>query len=169
MDVKAQAEKLSKIRAEFINFDNYVKNLYSNQQDNLNGSKAYKGYIIDLKNFDELKNKINSNDITGIKPLEQIHFITSSYLISMILNNNKYIIISELLYKTTCHKEKVNENPIDYIINSKELILQLPPNLKFSVDDKNNIIGKYCYIFDNNPNFSLNFDVVSKFEVFNYW
>ena len=119
---------LTKYRNAIINFEKYIKIIYSN--DLLN--EGHRGYLINLKDYEKLKefvfnnsNIFNSNTIFKIN---QIEFKTPNYLINMILNNNQYIFINTELWQIICDDNKKNEKPIIYIISKDDLF--------FSLDDR---------------------------------
>ena len=104
------------------------------------------GYLINLEDYEELKKKIKHN-LNFIVKIEQIPFKTASYLVNMIYNDNKYIIISTEIWKKIVPKEKENESPIKYKINGDQIFINFEDNkiLKFSNFHKNNIIEKSSY------------------------
>ena len=83
-----------------------------------------KGYIIKLNDYEELKNLINykkyknyyynapdkikaffnNDNISKIKRIKGIKYRTSRYIINMLLNNNKYILITPKLYDLISYK-----------------------------------------------------------------
>ena len=116
-------------------FEEYLKTLYHQKP-----GIVHKGYIINLKDLDDLKEKIGYNNKTGqitnmgivqlkddekIYPIEEIKLKTYQYLINMIYNNNTYIIINDILWKVVCKKGKENAPPISYTINSNSITLEL--------------------------------------------
>ena len=144
---------INKCKNEFLFFDNYVKDLYKfkNKCNFSYSSKNNKGYIINFNDLEDFKKKINSYDTKNINRIEQIPFKTSTYLLNMIDNDNKYIIINEDLWKTICQKGKEKEAPINFDITYNHLILNLKDrNLKFSNYKKNNIIEKNNYYYSDN-------------------
>lgn len=145
---------LEVIRKSIIDFD---KSLYEQYY---NSSKNNKGYIIDLNDFEEFKNKIIKGNCSNlselIKKIKTIPFKTASYLINMISNNNKYIIINEELWKNICSIEFKDEHPIIYDIDSPYLFLNLDIRLKLFLSNKNNVIEKSCFMQIHNPNFCDN-------------
>ena len=150
---------INKCKFEFGCFDNYVKDLYKfkNKCNFSYSSKNNKGYIINFNDLEDFKKKINSYDTKNINRIEQIPFKTSTYLLNMIDNDNKYIIINEELWKTICQKGKENETQITFDITYYHLILYLKDrNLKFLNDKKNNIIEKNFYRLSDNLTYYSN-------------
>ena len=123
-----------------------------------NDSK-HKGYIINLNDYNNLKEKIqykkNSKmnlvskfDIFNIKENEKIMIIkdidfkTGQYLTNMLLNGNKYIIIDGTFWKVICDKGKENSTVINYEISGYTALLKVKLNdktLEF-FNQKNNIL-----------------------------
>ena len=114
-----------------LNYRNYVKGIYENYY--YYSNVIHKGYLIDLKYFkkwkeiisykklktclncpyDFIKNEIKKycdfNLIYEIVKEDQIKYQNARYLISMILNNNEFIIINEDLFNLICEaKKKIN-------------------------------------------------------------
>ena len=139
--IKLNESQLKKYRQALYNFDKYIEDIYSN----LRSNELHKGYLINLKDFEEFK-KIIYYDIyknkyceTGLKDInftysekvfkiKQIEFKTSQYFINMLLNENKYIIINTALWRVICENGNENENPINYEINNSYLILHFEDN-----------------------------------------
>ena len=80
----------------------------------------------------------------------------------MISNDNKYIMINEKLWKIICEKEKENETPILYNLNSHNLSLQFDKEeTLFFYNNKKNIIDKYAYNYSNKSDLHLNFQEIN--------
>ena len=151
---------------------NYNKNIFDFEEDYLEGinknfdNKEKLGYLVNSKDLDELKENIEYSSyksygrdkkslfvknfdlskLNKIKKINQIEFKTSQYLINMISNDNKYIMINEKLWKTICDKEKENDTPIKYSLNSDNLSLKFDKEeTLFFNNNKKNIISKYTY------------------------
>ena len=146
-------------------FENYLKNIYINQFKNPSYNYYEKGYIINLENYEKIKD-INQtppspNGMKNISKIDQIPFKTSSFLINMIYNGNEYIIINKRLWKNICVEGKENESPINYYIQNNYLVLKLDKDLFFSINNRN-IIRKEDYFLINNSNYKSNFDEIEK-------
>ena len=106
---------LKKYIYAFSDFEKYLNKIYS--PNNLNGTE-HKGYLINFKDYEEIKEniskiKINNKNVREINfKINQIEFKTSHYLINMILNGNKYIFINTDLWKLICDKDRIKECPI---------------------------------------------------------
>ena len=141
--------------------EKYRKNAYNNniKSDEI---KNCEGYIINLKEYDDLKLKINYNNYKiQIKPnsfpkikikdeekqfkIKEIEFRTSKYLINMILNGNRYIIINKELWEAICDITQKEKPPVKYDIYISKLILHLDSELTFSIFNKDNILDKSAY------------------------
>ena len=172
-------DEFIKYNSAISKFEKYIKDIYNNQD-----NKEKKGYIIKYKDFEEfqtniLKDQYNLFGVKNIKAFhkifdpnkfnkiikfKQIEFKTSQYLINMILNDNKYIIINEDLWKIICDKKYENDSPIIYNIDSNCLYFNFENEkiLYFNISNKNNIIDKYAYIYSKKKS-----DYVSNFNEMN--
>lgn len=129
-----------KYNLAILNYKNYVKNIYENYY--YYSNVVYKGYLIELKYlkkwkeilsykklktclncpYEFIKNEIKKycdfNKLNEFDKVEQVKYQNARYLISMMLNNNEFVIISEDLYKLICSKKNKNrEEPfITYTI-----------------------------------------------------
>ena len=94
---------LVKYNNAILNFEEYLKQLYNKEKI----IEINKGYLINLEDYEDLKEKINYthfkenilnnnldneslSDSDEIIKIKQIDFKTSSYLLNMIYNDNKY-------------------------------------------------------------------------------
>ena len=152
-------------------FDKFIEGIYSNKQEN-SSQKKYKGYIINLKDYQELKNNINYNkvkpffshqniqrqqilqfcDINKIKKIKspnQIEFKTPRYLFYMINNKESYIIINEEIWNflNGINKDnKTNGSYIEYTIGkNNQLSINFENAENIIVWSGNNIINEYSY------------------------
>ena len=157
-------------KKEINNYEIYIQQLYSNKQNFSNRSNDFRGFIIHLEDYTNIREKKSSNDIKNINKIGQIPFRTSSYLINMIYNKNMYIIITEELWKKICHKGKENETPVNYKITDTHLILSLDKELKFKNNGKN-IISIENYSPADNSNYTSNFDEIENIyeSITNYY
>ena len=125
-------ERVLKIYVYYINaFEEKVKNYNVKKPKN-------KGYLINLNDYIELKNKIKYEKNKILKNpntyeidekdkiiIKDLDFKTNQYLINMILNGNKYIIIDFSLWKIICSKDKEKITPVDYEIDNNNNLLTL--------------------------------------------
>ena len=137
-----------------------IKRFESNIKIYNNKNIKHQGYLINLNDYKDLKTKIkyennksigipnileidDKNKILFIKDLE---FKTNQYLINMILNGHKYIIVDNNIWKTFCEKGKEKLEPyIDYEIDNINNVLSLTIKgqktaLKFDNIKKDNIL-----------------------------
>ena len=126
---------LIKYKLAFDDFENkYVKDIYNNYTN----YKEHRGYLINLENYEGIKNKVlsyynNSSGISAskiiqsIKKLKGIKKKNSTYLINMLSNYNKYIIINSSLWELLGDVGNLYAKFLYYI--DKDLIV-------FSLDDK---------------------------------
>ena len=163
MDSQNKRDELIKYNEAIFDFEeNYLKKIYKNID-----NKEKDGYLIKSEDLDELKEnisyskyKINRNGnkdyfnknydlnkLNDIKKIKQIEFKTSQYLVNMILNDNKYIIINEKLWKILCDKKYENDTSIKYNIDKENLTLSFDKEKKLYFSNKeNNIIDKFSYL-----------------------
>ena len=155
---KQNKELIMKYRKAVDDFNNYIKNIYSQ----VYLDEELYGYLISLKEYNSFinfinynnykKNEIELNDFNknfqiNIKPIE---FNTSEYLLNMIFNNNEYIIISKDLFKIICKDRKENEGSIKYKKYSSflELYMEDKKSITFNFSNKGkNILDKKSYYF----------------------
>ena len=147
------ASSLKKYKNSISEFENYLKDIYSN---NNSSNSSHKGYLINLKDYETITQSIKNinfdnmkeNDFKQIFKINQIEFKTSHYLINMILNGNKYIFINTKLWKLLCDKDKNNKNndsPIMYKVNTNDITFSLLDNAILSFKHNNNIIDENSY------------------------
>jgi hypothetical protein len=113
-----------KYNLSILNYKNYVKDIYENYY--YYSNVIYKGYLIELKYlkkwkeilsykklktclscpYEFIKNEIKKycdfNKLNDMEKEEQVKYQNARYLISMMLNNNEFVIINEDLYKLIC-------------------------------------------------------------------
>ena len=143
----------------------YVKEIHDFEE-YINGEKKkinkeyhneFFGYLINLEEYEKLKTeikyeknlKLHKNIISSpmntsqIKKftLEEIKFRDSNYLLNMIFNGNKYILINKSFWKFICKEDRKNIQDIKFDINYYQI--------KFKLDD-----GKEL-IFKNERNFII--------------
>jgi hypothetical protein len=133
---------------------------------NVNLSEKEEGYLINLELFtiyENLKNLINgnisnNNILLNINPIE---FKSSRYLLNMIYNDNKYIIVNKDIWTIICNRGKENEQHVYYRIDDTNLIIFLKKEkIYFLRDIKNkNIIKKSLLV---NNNYDFNYDEINQ-------
>ena len=135
----------------FEQFDKYVKKINQSYTQNY---EIHHGYLINYSKYTELRERIkeeyeNSFNHFNVKipmnnnskkdyTIEEIAFRDSNYLLNMILNGNKYILINENLYQLLCKEEYKNRASLEYEINYYKI--------RFNFD------GQYPLIFLNSKN-----------------
>jgi len=155
-----------------------IFNFETNISNNLNKTIKSYGYLIDLKDYEDLKNIIgyynnkmyfsydnnyfkyfyyqnnypNINRYEKIMPLKQIKFRTSHFLVHMILNGNEYIIITPELWNAVRNIEAENEPSIEYEIRNGQIIITLddkkPLTFNFNASKLNVIEGSSLAYYD---------------------
>ena len=149
--------------------NNYVNDIFNNYKK----YNSHNGYLINLESYESLKNKINAKSygsisaskilesITKLKPLQ---IRTSQYLINMLRNENKYIIINTKIWNLLGDKEKSNDSHILYTIDKDLIIFSLDDNiqLKLTCWEHNNIIDELS--FRETDNFMHYSKLSSNFE-----
>ena len=144
-------------------FEQFRNNIYSNKN---SIGMEYAGYLINLKDYEKIKEIINSeknniNDSENTFKISQIEFKTPQYLINMILNGNKYIIINREVWELICDKDKIYDSTIDFKVNSKDITFSLD-NKELSFKHNKNIIDKYA--FKNSSNYRNQSTYESNYE-----
>ena len=157
---------LKKYIKGFIEFENYINNLKSNNSN----FKYHSGYLINLEKIEEIKTKINytfnknnynnllespmDNPNEKIYIIEEIEFRNSNYLLNKLFNGNKYILINEVLWKLLCKEGKEKIDPIIYEINYFYLKLRLKDGKKLIFINRNdNQISKDNFYATENPEY----------------
>ena len=168
-------DKFIKYYYAIINFEDSLQDIYSESNNNKNN----KGYLINLKNYEEIKQNLNyqyynkgkkkedlikdmNDKFYKIKKLKQIEFKTTQYLINMILNGNKYIIINENLWNELGDKDEGDNSPLIYKIESNYITFNFENERKlYFKHNKNNQIDEYTYKYiTQNSDYKPNFDVI---------
>lgn len=165
IQISISREKLKQIITDIFDFENSLKE---------NGGEIKidrKGYLIDIKAYDELKTKIKYNYLVKylsnpknfarysceiktnnikIKKWEPKKFNNSAELLEALKTNNEYIIINPLLNKSiNPNYDNLNKNEgiLFYTISPNNLIIALGENEKiFFKNNKMNIIAKNSFI-----------------------
>ena len=167
-DKSSLLEQFIKYISAIYNFEKEFNKIKSES----NNNKPYEGYLINSKDYEELKQNLNydkclkyngsyelkdrkelikniDEKFYKIKKINQIEFKTNRYLVNMLLNNNKYVIINKALWKEIGDiNNKDNNSIIKYSIESncisfsfeKEKKLFFKPFIK-------NVIDKNAYNF----------------------
>ena len=160
-------------------YEKYIKDKYSK---NSVHDIILKGYLINLKDFEDLKKGINydtyklfrpnnkngclkllnSSKETKFKKVRNIKLNSFKYLVNMLNNNNKYIIITGELWNVVGEKDNQNNTQIDYKIDKDYIIIEFQNQKKISFKhNKNNIIDIVGYNSGENI-FKPNFDEIKK-------
>ena len=157
-------------------------------KDNFDNYKEYdqhRGYLIKLESYEALKNKIQSyfrewknasKIVKSLNDLDDIEFKTSTYLINMILNGNKYIIINTEIWELFGKKERKDKAKILYSVNKDLIIFTLDDNKKlvFSCKKHDNIIVGSSFSKDYNQYYKTllaNYENINKIykEISDYY
>lgn len=177
-----QISKPSKLKhyvKAFIEFDDYINEKNADRGDKF---KPDYGYLINLEIIEEIKQKINyqtnkyyyqnlnTDPIDGAQKMEfriqDIQFKNSDYLLNMLFNGNKYIIINQKLWKMLCKEGKENTNPFIYEFNYRKIKFQLidKKELIFNNQYKNIITKDIFYSYYNPEYFTYksNYEVIIK-------
>ena len=141
----------------FLKFESYIKNIYKNPDEN----REYKGYLINLEDFEYLKEKINNELNIKHSVIKQIEFPSSKYLMNMLMNGSKYIIINDELYNVIYSKQKNEISPLTYIIARNSICIYFNKEEKLYFKHHNNILDISHYINDKTI-YKKNFDEIKK-------
>ena len=146
---------LKNYKEAFSDFEKFLEDIYSDEN---SFGKEHRGYLINLKDYERIKEniddyKFNINDSKNNFKINQIEFKTPQYLINMILNGNKYILINTDLWEIIDYTDKNDESLIIYKVNSKDITFSLD-NIELSFKHNKNIIEeyalKYSYSYKSN-------------------
>ena len=101
-------------------FEKFLDDIYFDKN---SFGKELRGYLINLKDYERIKENIDNNKVNIIDSennfkINQIEFKTPQYLINMILNGNKYIIVNTDIWEIIDYRDKNDESPIIYKVNS---------------------------------------------------
>ena len=160
------------------NFDKHLE--YISKIDN--PFNTYNEYLVNYKDFEELKKNINydkyksfgtrekkdyenifnSNKAMKLMKIKQIEFKTNRYLINMLLNGNQFIFITKELFEVIGNDKERYEYPIEYKIDNNTLIISFKEEKKLIFSyQKNNIINIYNYKKDDS-NYDSSFKEINK-------
>ena len=104
-------------------------------------------------------------DYERISQIKDIEIKSINYLINMLHNNNKYIIINKELWKIICDKNLKYNPPINYEIDNLNIILNLDNNkILFYGNSKNNILDNFSIY---NTNYEELEDIYNDIEKYN--
>ena len=167
----------------FNHYQKYLDMIYENLNNNY---IRHRGYLINLKEFEQLKNDVeynfyednNANEYEEhIKPkidklleenksieferFEQVKIESSKELLDLFNDNNEYIFINVDTWNNLCKKEEQNEPYYIYYINNSELIFSVNDDKYLKFKHNNNIINKNSYIFNSNKSILSNRDYLT--------
>ena len=147
----------------------YNKAIYSFEEGFLklinNNNVERVGYLINLNDYEDLKkttkydkknatnyqNNVKLKDEEKLYSIEQIKLKTSQYLLNMIFNGNRYILISSDLWTVIGKKGKEKEPSFLYKVENKNIILKIDNNKKKLIfKHDRNIIDKNTYYSSEN-------------------
>ena len=148
-----KSDALTKYKIGFKEFENYIKKINYNLRDNYDYD-FHHGYLINLNEIERIKQKINYNsnesiyiqrnetsqDSTKYYTIKEIEFRNSDFLLNMIFNGNKYILINTTLWQLLCERNKEEKPSIKYYINKSKIKFQLDNKGELSFSNNNNLI-----------------------------
>ena len=167
-------------------FDTYINSIYSDT----NYNQEFKGYIIDYKEYQNLKAKIKYDDyiITQnnvkylndkiseveksdknikIEKIKPIKFKSSEDLINNLINKkNKYLLISFELFKIICHQKKEENSSYSYTIYSTYLKLDLDNNKSINFHRGYNILSENAYLILNDKHLLYLWNTIKEYYNF---
>ena len=154
----------------FYEFEKYLNQINSKHSDKF---EPHDGYLINLSKIEAIKKAINydnykyqyhnyettpeNTDSTKYYTIEEIKFRSSDYLLNMLFNGNKYILINSKLWKLLCKKGEENIAPIRYEINYLEIKFSLSDQkcLTFANQNNTNLITSEVFYLSLNSGYSL--------------
>ena len=166
----------------FLNYEQYKQKFFAKTR--VTNKFIYsKGYLINLNDINNFKQNIkheeakiineekmrsifDENLFDNIKEVSQIKYKTSDYLINMLLNGNKYILINQGLWNIIYDKNNQdNEGPIIFEINKNKIVLSLENEqltlnhrdfiFDFYYDEGNNSFSEIQKIYDSIYNYCI--------------
>ena len=160
-------EKISNYVSSIYNFEKYIENIYNPSIEKI----YHEGYIINLKDFNQLKSNIqyeylkqilinknsalylgkigeliNIKGIINILSIDQEKFISPTELINSLNNKSNYLLINKALWRCICKIEKQNEPCITYFIDNSKIILLFDNNHNICFKKNKNILNKESYL-----------------------
>ena len=175
-----ELDEFIKYNQAFNEFDNFIDNIKKNKYKESKENLKYEGYLINLEDIEKFKDNIkyevfklyfketeNNNiimskkeeirkffDIEKFKKIEKVNNVKISsheFLINMIMNDNRYILITDELWKVIGAKEEKEDNPplIFSINNKSQLVLYLDNNKKLYFTIYENFIKKNLLLEKN--------------------
>ena len=166
MDFKNHSSIMKYVK-EFYEFEQYINDMNLNLHESF---EKHRGYLINLELIDRIKDKINYytnkrifknnasvsfyDDKNKYYTIEEIKFRNADYLLNMIFNGNKYIMINRNLWKLLCKENEEDKEPIIYEINYSKIKFKLNDGneLIFSkYENENNIIKNELFYYNCNP------------------
>ena len=169
MSIQNHASLMKYIKG-FYEFDLYINKINSNLTTKFH---THHGYLINLEKIDEIKRNINYDNYKIIYQksiqsqideedndkyfvIEELEFKDPDYLLNMLFNGNKYILINRDLWELLCEKNKENSISITYEINYSQIKFKLDYlNELFFVNQKNNLITAGGFYSLYNTNYEL--------------
>ena len=144
-------------------YEKFIDFIYTNIKKDM----TYKGYIIKLEDYQNLKKKVNYNDFYNDKEknlnynkinelmnpketqiddkIETIIFKSPQDLINLIKKKNEYLIINEDLFNIICNQKK-NIQYYSYIIDKNNLVLVFDNGEAVQFYHSNNILDEISYL-----------------------
>ena len=162
-----------KFCSSILEYEKYLKDIYAHLN---NSNIPHRGYLIDLKEFEKLKEELNyqlynkniydyadeirlklgllfsKNKTYNLKKIEKIEIFSSDIFLNMLDNKNEYIIINTNLWRVLCKEGKENDNPFIYYLNQSELFFILEDNSVIHFHHNKNILNKQSYKYHENTN-----------------
>jgi len=192
-----EIEEKNKENVEILYSYNMTLFEYENQigkiNENIEWNKTLYGFIIDLKDYEDLKKKIqyeklkeyfnneqlckkkineiiNTMDIEGIKlkKIDRLEIKDSNQLVQFLQDKKEYKLINVELWKKICLKEKENKSPILYYIEFPEITLYLNKNDLITFFCKDNILNNELYITSgNNKVMNISKSIIEYYNLIN--
>ena len=144
---------LIKYQKGIYDFENdYIKDIFINYKK----YDTHRGYLINLESYNAIKIQVGSyfkdfknasKIVNNLNALEEIEYKTSTYLLNMLFNGNKYIIVNSKIWELFGDQERKNEAIIHYSVIKDNIIFSPDDNIElvFSCISHNNIIDKSSF------------------------
>ena len=161
MNYQKTQSLIIKYTVGFNEFDEYIKKMNNYITSTY---EHHHGYLINENQIEEIKKNINYDtnkyiynknyytikDDEKYYTVNEIEFRNSKFLLNMIFNGNRYILINTNLWKLLCKKNKESTPSIIYQINKNKIKFILDDNQELNFFNNNNNMINLDLLYSNN-------------------
>ena len=191
-DAKNELNEFVNYNKAIFEYEDTIEKFNKIDDKNSDSNKKRSGYLVDWKEFEELKNNLNHKKIkekdikkgeckkyfdkgkfNKIKKIKPFEIKSYQYFINMLLNKNEYMIITDNLFEIICEKQYIYQSNVIYSINKSKIILYFEDDKKLIISNLyKNKINDYTLSlkeadkksFDKFENLLENIVIYNKFE-----